>query len=143
MQGGDLDSARRWLDQAVQADRFDDEAYYLRTRVRTLLGDTAGATADCAVFDRLKREQNELVKMHEQLVSHPDDSDTRSRTAAWLFAHGRDQDGLDWATAILSRNPDHAPTCRILADFYSKQPDKAGLANLYRLKATSNATAPQ
>ena len=49
--GRDLDSARRWLDQAVQADRRDDEAYYLRARVRTLLGDSAGAAADSAVFD--------------------------------------------------------------------------------------------
>jgi Flp pilus assembly protein TadD len=143
MQSGDLDSARRCLDQAVQADRFDDEAYYLRTRVRTLLGDAAGATADVAVFDRLKREQEELLKMYAQLVSHPDDNDTRSRAAAWLLAHGRDQDGVDWAMAILASHPNHAPTCRLLADYYAKRPDGAGLANLYRLKATPDASAPQ
>ena len=139
--GGDLDAARHWLDLAVHADQFDDEAYYVRARLRTLLGDTAGARADLAVFDRLKQEQNELMQMHTTLVTRPDDTDTRSRTAAWMFAHGREQDGLEWAMAVLANNPNHAPTCGLLADFYGKQPDKAGLANFYRLKATSNATA--
>ena len=38
--------------------------------------------------------------------------------------------------AILANDPNHAPTCRLLADYYAKQPDGAGLANFYRLKAT-------
>jgi Tfp pilus assembly protein PilF len=143
MQGGDLGAARKWLDQAVEADRFDEEAFYLRTRVRTLLGDAAGAAADVAVFNQLKHDQEELLKMHAQLVSHPEDTDTRSRTAAWLFEHGREHDGLEWALAILASHPDHGPTCRLLADYYGKQPDGSGLANFYRLKAATKTTVPR
>ena len=39
--------------------------------------------------------------------------------------------------AILAEDPNHAPTCRLLADYYAKQPEGAGLANFYRLKATT------
>ncbi len=35
-----------------------------------------------------------------------------------MFAHGRDQDGLEWAMAILANNPNHVPTCLLLADYY-------------------------
>ena len=45
------------------------------------------------------------------------------------------------AVRILAHNPNHVPTCLLLADYYSKQPDGAGLANFYRLKASSQASA--
>src|SRR5262249_58399797 len=129
LQRVELPSAGSRLDQVVRADPFDDVAIYARAQVRTMLGDTAGARADRATFDRLKKEQAELLNMRGQLLNRPDDSETRSKVVAWMFAHGRDQDGLNWAMAILARNPNHAPTCRLLADYYAKQPDGAGLAN--------------
>jgi hypothetical protein len=42
--------------------------------------------------------------------------------------------------AILAQDPDHAPTCRILADYYARRPDGAGLADFYRAKAEVRAT---
>jgi len=140
LNNGDSPAALRWLDQAVQADPFDDEAVFVRARVRRILGDTAGAKADHVAFDRLKEDQKKLLQMREQLMNYPDDNDTRSKVVAWMFAHGREQDGLDWAMAILANNPDHVPTCRLLADYYGKRPDGAGLANFYRLKATTKAS---
>jgi Tfp pilus assembly protein PilF len=138
---GDLSSARRRLDTAVEAEPFDDEARHVRARVRKLLGDTAGAQADLDAFNRLKKDQAELLKMRERLVNNPSDNDTRYKTAAWCFAHGRSQDGLEWAMAVLANDPDHASTCLLLADYYSKQPEGAGLANFYRVKAATHAAA--
>jgi tetratricopeptide (TPR) repeat protein len=134
LQQGALGDARRRLDQVLQVDPFDDGALYARAQVRARQGDTAGALADRAAFDRLKKEQADLLAMRERLLNHPDDSETRSKVVSWLLAHGREQDGLDWAMAILAQDPDHAPTCRILADYYSRRPDGAGLANFYRAK---------
>ena len=108
-----------------------------------MLGDAAGARADRLAFDRLKQDQKELLQMRERLMNFPDDNETRSKAAAWMFAHGREQDGLEWAMAILANNPDHGPTCRILADYYAKRPDGAGLANFYRLKATTQASTSE
>jgi Flp pilus assembly protein TadD len=140
LQTGDLPAARQMLDQAVRADAFDEEAFYIRGRVRAMQGDIAGAKADGVVFDRLKEEQKEMLTMRARLLNDPADNDSRAKAVAWLFAHGRDKDGLDWAAAILANNPDHGPTCRLLADYYGKRPDGAGLANFYRLKATTKAS---
>jgi thioredoxin-like negative regulator of GroEL len=143
VQAGDPTFAKRLLDRAIGADRFDDEALHFRARVRTMLGDSAGAKADGAAFDRLKLEQAELLAMSSRLRDNPGDDNTRSKVVAWMFAHGREQDGLDWAMAILTHNPDHPPTCLLLADYYGKRPDGAGLANFYRLKATNPALTTQ
>ncbi len=132
---GDSQSALRWLDRAIRADPFDHEALHVRAGVRARLGDRAGARTDLDAFDRLRRDQAELLKLRERILGEPGNSDLWSRVAAWMFAHGRDQDGLGWAMAALARRPDHAPTCRLLADYYARRPDQAGLANFYRLKA--------
>jgi len=140
---GDLAAARRWLDQAIEADPFDEGAYYVRGRVRAELGDTAGARADREAFDRLKKDQAELLAMRSRLLDTPGDNDTRAKAVAWCFDHGREKDGLDWAMAILASDPNHAPTCRLLADYYARRPDNAGLANLYRAKASAQPAASQ
>jgi Flp pilus assembly protein TadD len=133
---GDLAAARRWLDQAIEADPFDDGAFHVRGRVRAMLGDAAGAQADRVTFDRLKKEQAELLALRTALLDTPGDNDSRSKVVAWCFEHGREKDALEWAMAILANDPNHAPTCRLLADYYAKRPDGAGLANFYRVKAT-------
>jgi Flp pilus assembly protein TadD len=138
---GELEAARRWLDRAIEADAFDEGAYYVRSRVRAELGDTAGARADRQAFDRLKKEQAELLALRTRLLDTPGDNEARAKVVAWCFEHGRDQDGLDWAMVILANDPNHAPTCRLLADYYARRPDGAGLANLYRVKASSQPAA--
>jgi Flp pilus assembly protein TadD len=140
---GDVPSARRWLDQAVRADPFDSEAFQVRSRVQTMLGDPAGAKADRAIADRLKLDQKKLVELRESLLKQPGRDETKTKVAAWMLAHGREQDGLDWAMAILASQPDHAPTCLMLADYYSKRPDGTGLANFYRLKAGAKPSTAQ
>ena len=138
----DIPAARRWLDQAVQAGPFDSDAFQVRSRVRAMMGDAAGAQADRAVADRLKQDKKKLVELRESLLKQPRGDDIKTKIAAWMLAHGREQEGLDWAMAILASNPDHAPTCPVLADYYSERRDGAGLANFYRLKAaTKTSTA--
>ena len=75
-------------------------------------------------------------------MENPNNNALRSRVAAWMFAHGRDQDGLGWARAVLASDPDHAATNELLADYYSKQPNEAGLANYYRLAPRPAQPAP-
>ena len=140
LQRGELESARRRLDRSIQADPFDEQALHVRSQVRNRLGDTDGARADRAAFDRLKKDQAELLELRSRLLNHPDDFDTRLKVVSWMFAHNRQQDGLEWAMAILAKKPDHAPTCRLLADYYARKPDGAGLANFYRARADSQPT---
>ena len=75
-------------------------------------------------------------------MDNPNNNALRSKVAAWMFAHGRDGDGLGWAKAVLASDPNHAATNSLLAGHYSKQPDQAGLANYYRLRGRPAEPAP-
>ncbi len=77
----------------------------------------------------------------ERVLGEPHNSDLKCRVAAWMFAHGRDQDGLGWAMAALTNQPNHPAACRLLADYYARQPGQAGLANFYRFKAEQETAA--
>lgn len=132
-------AARGRLDRVLKADRFDQEALHRRAAVLAMLGDRDGARADIAAFERLGRDQLELLGLRGRLLAEPTRVDLMLNVAAWMLAHGRDQEGLGWALAAHNANPDHAPTCRLLADYYARRPDQAGLANFYRIKADSLA----
>lgn len=137
---GDLKSSLKRLDHAIQVDPFNQEALNRRAGIRLRLGDVEGSRADRAALDRVKRDQAELLGLRSRVLAEPTNNDLRSRVAAWMFAHGRDQEGVGWATAILASDPGHIPTCRLLADYYARRPDQAGLANYYRLQAERSST---
>jgi tetratricopeptide (TPR) repeat protein len=128
--------AGRWLDRALKADPYDTELLYTRSLVRSALGDPQGAAEDQEAIKRLKQEQGELLHIRDLLMKEPNNPDLRSKVAAWMFAHGREDEGLGWAKSILAMFPRHAATNRLLADYYtSKDP---GLANYYRMQASSD-----
>ena len=139
--GGDPKRAKARLDLALEVDPFDTEALYSRSRIKSVLGDPEGAEHDLALFKRYKNDHAELLKLRGLLMENPGNNELRARVAAWMLAHGRESDGLGWARAVLASNPDHVAANLILADYYSKQPSEAGLANYYRLRATSARSA--
>ena len=131
------------LDRTLVIDQFDTEALYSRGRLRAMLGDAQGSAADLALFKRYTDDHHELLGLRGLLMANPSSNDLRVKVAAWMLAHGRDEDGLGWARAVLASNPDHAETNALLADYYSKRPSDAGLANYYRLRASPKASKPQ
>jgi Flp pilus assembly protein TadD len=134
--------AQARLDLALEIDRFDTEALYSRSRIRSLLGDSAGAMQDLDAFKRYKNDHAELLKLRGLLMENPANNELRARVAAWMLDHGRERDGLGWAKAILASDPNHVATNTLLADYYSKQKSEAGLANYYRLRASTARSAP-
>jgi len=140
---GELTAALARLDRALVADPYDTEALYNRSRVRSSLGDEEGAKKDLESFKRYKSDQAELVKIFSLSVANPDNNDLRSKIAAWMFAHGRDDDGLGWAKSVLASDPSNVATNSLLADYYSNRKREAGLANFYRLRASAaRSTSP-
>jgi tetratricopeptide (TPR) repeat protein len=140
---GDHAAALARLDQALLTDPYDTEALYNRSRVRSSLGDEEKAKQDLDAFKRYKSDQDELVKMFTLTLSDPTNNDLRSKVAAWMFAHGRENDGLGWAKSVLASDPNHVPTNALLADYYSQRKKEPGLANFYRLRAsTPRPTSP-
>ncbi len=131
------------LNRALEIDPFDTEAEYTRGRIRAMIGDAAGAKQDMDSFKRHTRDHAELLELRGHLMTNPNDNSVRCKVAAWMLAHGRDSDGLGWAQAVLASDPDHPGANALLAGYYSARPDKAGLANYYRLRASSSQRAPQ
>jgi Flp pilus assembly protein TadD len=134
---GDRAAALERLDRALQVDPFDTEALYSRSRVRSALGDEAGAKKDLEAFKRSKSDQAELLKIRGLIMLNPDSNELRAKIAAWMFAHGRDSDGLGWAKSVLASDPGDALTNGLLADYYSNRKHDPGLANFYRLRAST------
>jgi Flp pilus assembly protein TadD len=132
---GDFGAARRRLDQALARDPFDSEAHYNRARVRAALGDHQGARADSGAFEQLKKDQSELMRIFTLIVADPADNELRAKVAAWMFSHGRPDDGMGWAKSVLATDPNHAATNALLADFHSRRKGDTGLANFYRVRA--------
>jgi tetratricopeptide (TPR) repeat protein len=140
---GEPKKALERLSMVLEFDRFDTEALYGRGRIRMVLGDSAGAAQDLDLFKRYKNDHVELLKLRGQLLENPNKNTLRSMVAAWMFAHGRDGDGLGWAAAVLASDPDDAAANSLMAEYYSKRPKEAGLANFYRLRAASAQRSSQ
>ena len=128
---------------ALEIDRFDTEALYSRGRIRAVLGDAAGGKQDLESFKRYTNDHAELLELRGLLMDKPQQQLAPLKVAAWMFAHGRDADGLGWAKAVLASDPDHAETNALLAEYYSKRPSDAGLANFYRLRTSPKRSTPQ
>jgi tetratricopeptide (TPR) repeat protein len=134
---GDRKAALERLDQAIRADPYDTEALYSRSRLKSASGDEAGAKKDLDAFKQSKKDQAELLKIRGLIMINPDDNELRTKIAAWMFAHGRDSDGLGWARSVLATDPANAVSNALLADYYSERKHDPGLANFYRLRAST------
>ena len=140
---GEPKKALERLTRALEIDRFDTEALYSRGRIRAFLGDSEGAAQDLDSFKRYKNDHAELLKLRGLLMENPNNNELRSRVAAWMFAHGRDGDGLGWARAVLASDPDHAATNSLMADYYSKRPSERRAGEFLSAARRPAQRAPQ
>ena len=134
-----LDRALDYCDRSVRSDPFDTQVRYRRMLVLNRLGRSDEARKERQAIDRLRAERAEFDQIGAALVRSPTDPDLRARAAAWLMAHGRESEAIDWARLVLTARPDHPEMNRLLADHYRKcgQP---GLANHYEALASPIAS---
>jgi tetratricopeptide (TPR) repeat protein len=127
------------LRRVVEIDRFDPDIHYTYARALRLSGDERAAKAETELSLRLRKEHDRLGEIRSQLLGNPNNVDLRFEIARWFLEHGRDGDGLDWTEEILRQTSSHAPTHRLLADYYDRK-GNTGLANYHRTRADA-ATA--
>ncbi|SRR5579883_716344 len=135
---GRFQQAVELLRRVVAIDRFDPDIHYTYGRALKLSGEDKAAAAATAVSLRLRKEHDDLEVLRKQLLNHPDNVEFRFQIARWFLEHGRDTEGLDWTREILRQTPQHAPTHRLLADYYQKR-GEAGRANYHRTMAEAAA----
>jgi tetratricopeptide (TPR) repeat protein len=123
----------------TQVDPFDYQVRYAFARSLKLAGDETGARDQAAHADRLRKDHDQIMQLRYELRKRPDNLEARVQIARWLLEHGHDDEGLKWTQEVLRADPVNVPTHRLLADYYSKRPDSAGLANYHRLRASAGA----
>ena len=111
---------------------FDHEIRQLHAEALKLLGKKASARAENAEAARLRKEHDKMLTLRYNLSRNPNDLDARFQFARWLIEFGQPDEGLRWTREILRTDPRHAPTHRLLADYYRKRGDN-GLANYHNL----------
>jgi tetratricopeptide (TPR) repeat protein len=115
---------------------FDHEVRYSYAEALRLAGKSARARTELAQSVRLRMEQEEFAQLKSRLLLDPRDPEACFQVAKWMFDHGRYEEGLSWTNEILRAVPHHAPTHRILAEYYEKHGD-SGLANYHRLVSSA------
>ncbi len=119
----------------TEVEPFDHEVRYSYSQALKLAGDQAGAKAQAAQADRLRKEHDQIMQLRYDLRRRPDNLVARFQIARWLLDHGHDDEGLKWTHEVLRADPNHVPTHHLLAEYYGKRSDSAGLANYHRLRA--------
>ncbi|QDV36536.1 tetratricopeptide repeat protein [Tautonia plasticadhaerens] len=133
---GDLEGALASLDEAIRRCPQDFELLYRRGLVLDRLGRPDQAARDRVLADRLRADQDRIKELRDRLVRSPLDPQVRFEVASWMMANGHEEEGLRWAEQTARDRPDHAPTCRLLADYFDRR-GQADLGNFYRFLARS------
>jgi tetratricopeptide (TPR) repeat protein len=136
MRTGRLQQACERFKVLVQIEPYDHEIRYMYSQVLNRLGDEAQFRVESELAVRLRKEHDEFLQLGIKLVQGDDDLESRFRVAKWMLEHGHHDEGLNWTNDILRTQPRHAPTHRLLADYYRKHGD-AGLANYHSLMAST------
>jgi tetratricopeptide (TPR) repeat protein len=133
---GRFQKACERLELLTRIDPFDYQVRYSYAHSLRLAGDDARSHAELAQAARLRNEQDEIGQLKSRVLLDPRDSDACFQVAKWMFDHGHQEEGLVWTNEVLRAVPRHAPTHRILAEYYEKHGD-AGLANYHRVVASA------
>lgn len=134
LQQGAFEAALQRLDRALKLDPFDRELWHARGLTLARLGRTDEAREAQQHASQLRQDESHLNEVRERLLRSPNDPELQYEIARWMFEHGHDDGGLQWARRVLSVHPGHPPTCRLLADYYDRN-GEPGRANYYRLQA--------
>ncbi len=108
------------LDRVVLLTPFDPDAHYQRSLALKRLGQGDESAHEGAIFARLSHDQQEREDLEERLAASPNNPNLQSQLARWMFAHGYDEEGVNWAKKILIEHPGHPETCLVLADYYER-----------------------
>ncbi|HZW32923.1 MAG TPA: tetratricopeptide repeat protein [Isosphaeraceae bacterium] len=136
---GRYDRACQRFERLIPIEPYDHEVRYAYAQALKLNGDAARARTETELAGRLRKEHDHMLQFRYHLKD-PNDVASRYEVAKWLLEHGHAEEGLKWTREVLRADPRHAPTHRLLADYYQRHGDP-GLANYHQLMASS--IAPQ
>jgi tetratricopeptide (TPR) repeat protein len=133
---GRFAQAAQRFERLTEIEPYDHEVRYSFAQALKLKGDEVRARSESELAARLREQHDRILGLRHKILQDPKDLGSRQEVARWMLEHGHAEEGLKWTREILRADPHHAPTHRLLADYYQKQGD-SGLANYHRLMASS------
>ncbi|HEY2156266.1 MAG TPA: tetratricopeptide repeat protein [Isosphaeraceae bacterium] len=122
------------LDRAVAKTPFDPPVHYQRSLALKRLGRDDESARERAEFTRLTNDRRALEDLQADLARSPTDARLQSEIARWMFGHGFEKEGVQWARKVLVDHPGHVETCLLLAGYYDRLGDWQQ-AQLYKAQA--------
>ncbi|MGC8641537.1 MAG: tetratricopeptide repeat protein [Isosphaeraceae bacterium] len=123
------------LRMLTEIEPSDREIRYAYAQALRLTGNEAEAKVQNDLAAKLRETQDLVLTLRSKVLANPRDLVSRYQVAVWMFEHGHSEEGLKWAKDILRIDARHAPTHRLMADYYASK-GESGLANYHRLMAT-------
>ena len=119
LEEGDVGRAAALLSQAVAVDPRGTRARLMLAGALLRAGDEEGATRQREIANRFAEKQRRLAVITHDALGKPDDPDLRAEVGAILIDEGFVAEGLQWVEMALGIDPDHHPSHRVLADYYT------------------------
>jgi Flp pilus assembly protein TadD len=119
--------AEPWLRRAVEFAPFDREAVHSLAQCLQQLRRPDDARPWHERLKRIEADQRRLSALTKKVLAEPHDAGLRCEAGEIFLGIGNDTEGLRWLDSALREDPNHAPTHRILRDYYRQhnRPDLA------------------
>jgi tetratricopeptide (TPR) repeat protein len=116
-----------FLRRAIELAPYLRDANYTLYLELTKQGRKIEADACQERMKQAEKAREELALLTQRLSAAPDDADLRCRIAQLFLNYGDEEEGVRWLLTILQNHPRHAPSRRVLAEYYQKhgQNDRA------------------
>lgn len=108
------------FDRAALATPFDPAVHYQRSIALKRLGKDDESAREQAEFARLTRDRRDLEDLQARLADSPGDARLQTQLARWMFEHGYELEGVNWAKKVLLDHPGQPETCLLLAAYFER-----------------------
>ena len=133
MDAGRPGEAETWLRKAVAARPHDKEAVYQLMLCLQQIGKSDEVEAWRTRLREIDTDLRRLRTVVLAIATTPLDPDLRREAGEIMVRQGQEEEGLRWLRSALALDPDHAPTHRVLADYFERHGQKEEAAQHRRL----------
>lgn len=125
-------AAEKWLRRLLELDPYDPEAAYTLASCLQQQGRQKEAEAALAQHQKAKTLVERTNHLLTDQAKHPsEDPNVLAEIGSNLLRIKQDRQGLFWLHEALKRNPAHAPSHKVLTEYYEKKGDHK-TAEVYR-----------
>ncbi|MFO0799064.1 MAG: tetratricopeptide repeat protein [Gemmataceae bacterium] len=117
---GRADHGLPFARRAVAADASDLEARFTLLRCLQQAGTPAEAAEAEASWKQLRDDLARVRELGRRISANPSEPELRREMGELFLRNGRDSEGVRWLESALIVRPDHVPTRRLLADYYTR-----------------------